>query len=82
MSLISAKFLARMWKKETPSGTIDGVNTSFSLSLTPIENDSVDLFLDGLLMTESVDYTLSGTSITMITVPQIGQSLIAKYINR
>lgn len=82
MSLIDARFLARMWKKETPSGTVNGVNTAFTLSETPIENDSVDIYLDGLLQTEGVNYTLSATSITMITVPQLGQELLAKYIQR
>lgn len=82
MSLIQAKDLARFWLKETPSGTIDGANTSFTLSQTPVENDAVELTLDGLDLEPGVDYTISGTSITMTDPPVVGQILRASYIQK
>lgn len=82
MSGLDAKFLKRFWVDETPSGTINGSNTAFTLAQTPLENDSVELYQDGLKLTYTTDYTISGTSITMVTAPVVGQSLRANYIRR
>lgn len=61
---------------QAPSGAIDGSNTTFTLSNAPVL-----LFLDlnGLQMTPGVDYSLTGTTITMTTIPQTGDSLFASY---
>jgi hypothetical protein len=80
MSRLDAKFLKDFWVKETPSGTINGSNTAFTLAQTPQENEAVQLFLDGLYLIEGTDYTLSGTSITMTTAPVLGQVLKAQYV--
>jgi hypothetical protein len=80
MSRLSAKFLKKFWVDETPSGTINGSNTAFTLAQTPLENDSVELYQDGLKLTYTTDYTISGTSITMVTAPVVGQILRANYI--
>lgn len=63
---------------ETPTGTIDGVNVTFTLSVAPTE---LILTLNGLTMTEGIDYTYTGYTITMITVPLTGDTLRA-YIYR
>ena len=67
--------------QEIPTGTIDGSNTTFTLVFTPISNALVSLHLDGLLLLQGIglDYTISGSTITMITVPQLGQVLYAIY---
>jgi len=45
---------------ETPSGTVDGVNTSFTLLHTPIKAGSVSLLVDGTTtITDNGDGTLS-----------------------
>ena len=80
MSRLDAIALKDFWVDETPSGTINGSNTAFTLSQTPNENESVNLYLDGLKLTAGVDYTLSGSSITMTTAPAIAQLLRANYI--
>lgn len=66
---------------ETPSGTVNGSNTSFTLSATPVAAGTVELSLDGILLEQGggADYTLSSTTITMATAPALGQSIRAVY---
>lgn len=54
---------------EIPDGVINGSNPTFTLSNVPAL-----LFLDlnGIQMTEGVDYSIVGTTITMTTIPQGG----------
>lgn len=61
---------------ETPSGTVNGSNVSFSLSVTPASTTTATLYLDGILDT---DYSISGTTITMTTAPALGQSIKIVY---
>ena len=49
---------------ETPAGTLNGSNTSFSLSKVPLSGLSV--FRNGLLQSVGVDYTISGSSISFL----------------
>lgn len=65
---------------ETPSGTINGSNTAFSLAYTPVSG-SVHLHLNGVLLEAggSNDYTISGVNITMLTAPESGSKLRASY---
>jgi hypothetical protein len=65
--------------QENPSGTVNGSNTSFSLVNTPISNGSASIFLDGLILRQGTDYTISANTITMTTAPSVGQSLYAVY---
>ncbi len=66
---------------ETPSGTINGTNATFSLANTPSPATSLQLYLNGLLMSQSVDYTISGNTISFLTasIPQTGDLLRAAY---
>ena len=82
MSRLDAQALKKFWTDETPSGTINGSNTAFTLSQTPLENETVNLYRDGLKLTEGSDYSLSGSSITMTTAPSVGQTLRANYIRK
>jgi hypothetical protein len=64
---------------EFPSGTEDGTNLIFNLAHTPIVG-SVDLWLNGLKMSLSVDYNISGATITFTnTIPQSGDIMNADY---
>jgi hypothetical protein len=67
--------------QETVGGTINGVNTAFTLANTPISTASVHLYCNGILMRSgaSNDYTISGSSITMLTAPISGDFLCATY---
>lgn len=59
------------WESETPTGTVDDVNDTFTLSQTPVAN-SLHLYLNGVLQRPGVEYGLSGTTITMSDPPQTG----------
>jgi hypothetical protein len=67
---------------ETPSGTIGGGNTAFTLAHSPAGTGAdLMLFLNGLLQQQggSNDYTISGTAITFNVAPESGSSLLATY---
>lgn len=65
---------------ETPSGSINGSNTAFTLANTPTAG-TVRLILNGLeLLAGSNDYSISGTSITMTTAPLTGEWMRAHYM--
>lgn len=80
MARVTEKFLAETVAQETPSGLINSSNTSFTLASTPESNSAVALYLDGILLTQGTDYTISGTSITMTTAPATAQTLLAQYL--
>ena len=64
---------------ETPAGTIDGVNTAFTLSNAP-SSGSLAAYLNGMRQQAGgVDYTLSGAVVTFVTAPGSGSVLIADY---
>lgn len=66
---------------ETPSGTVNGTNPTFTLTNTPSPSGSLKLFLDGVLLTQTTHYAISGTTITFVTafIPRTGQTLFASY---
>ena len=66
---------------DIPTGVVDGVNRTFTLALTPAPVDSLRLFLNGLLQVRSVDYTLTGNGIFLLTPrpPAPGSVLLAWY---
>jgi hypothetical protein len=63
---------------ETPSGTINGTNAAFTLANTP---QWLQLVLNGVMLEAGSgnDYTLSGTALTMLLIPQLGDKLRAYY---
>jgi hypothetical protein len=66
---------------EVPTGSINGVNTVFSLANAPSPISSLDLYLNGLLMRQGDDYTLSNNIVTFVTAstPQSGDTLLTSY---
>lgn len=66
-------------QQEAPSGTINGINVTFTLSGTPVANASLVLYQDGVTQYQGTDYTVSGTTITMAVAPEVGQTLWATY---
>ena len=65
---------------ETPGGSTNGSNVTFTLASAPNPAGSLRLYLNGLLLDPGADYTLTGSSITIIsTPPQSGDSLAAYY---
>jgi hypothetical protein len=67
--------------QETPSGAINGVNTTFTLSQNPSPSTSLDAYRNGVLQTPGVDYTLSGNVITFLSgfIPQTSDVLLCSY---
>ena len=66
---------------ETPTGTIDGSNKTFTLAHTPNPSNYVDLFLNGQkLAPGGTDYTISGATLTLVTAPPAGSVILADYI--
>lgn len=64
-----------------PSGTINGTNLVFGLAATPVAS-SLKLFKNGFLLVNTVDYTLSGSTITfsnLVSTPTVGDSLVAYF---
>jgi hypothetical protein len=59
---------------ETPGGTINGSNVTFTLAHSPNPALSLQLNLSGLTQAQGVglDYTLSGSTITFATAPSMG----------
>ena len=65
---------------ETPSGTINDVNVTFTLANAPSPAASLRLFLNGAYQTPGgEDYTLSGATITFVNAPLTGSVLRAFY---
>lgn len=66
--------------RETPSGTINSSNTSFTLANTPVSGTEM-IFQNGLLLVAggAKDYTISTNTLTFITAPATGDNLFATY---
>lgn len=78
---LNANLIKRAWVDETPSGTVDGSNVTFTLSQTPFDSgDAVQVFLNGLKQDRTADWSISGTTITFVTAPALGQSVRVNYI--
>lgn len=63
---------------ETPSGTMNSSNTTFTLSQTPTSG-TVKLYHNRTRLKLTDDYTISGATITLVSAPVSGDSLIADY---
>jgi len=65
--------------QEIPAGAINNANTIFTLSTAPLLPSAFSLYQDGLLLTPVTDYSLAGSTITMVVAPNFFQSLYAIY---
>lgn len=66
--------------RETPSGSVNGSNTAFTLANTPLSGTEM-VFLNGLLQEpSSQDYSISGTTITFVTAPVSGDRIRVTYL--
>lgn len=59
---------------ETPVGTIDGVNATFTVIHVPVY-----VVLNGLTYFQGDGYTLSGLTITMLVIPETGSTLRSAF---
>lgn len=67
--------------RETPSGSVNGSNTSYSLASTPVSGTE-QVFLNGLLQEPGSgnDYTISSATITMASAPATGDRIRVTYL--
>ena len=74
--LTASNFVA----KETPAGTVDGVNMTFTLANAPVAGTE-HLYWNGMLLESGAgnDYTISGNTITMLFAVQSGEKLRCSY---
>lgn len=63
---------------ETPSGTMNGVNTDFNTNLIPATG-SLKVFRNGQRLKVTEDYTLSGQTITFINPPESDEIILVDY---
>lgn len=63
----------------TPTGTINGVNTDFTLNHTPSPATSLKLYRGGQLQSLTEDFTLSGNTITFLIAPVAGEILKVEH---
>ena len=63
---------------ETPAGTLNGTNVTFTLGFTPATG-SLFLFLNGVEQVLTTDYTRSGTTITYTVAPDASDLMVAQY---
>lgn len=80
MARVSNKFQFDDFAQAVPTGAVNGSNASFTLPSSPESPAAVILFLDGIMIRQTTDYTISGTAITMVAAPAAGQDLAAFYI--
>jgi hypothetical protein len=66
---------------EVPSGTINGTNLVFSLSIAPNPSTSLILYVGGLVQRQGIDYTLSSNIITFTSgaQPHTSGNIFAVY---
>ncbi len=67
------------WYHETPVGTIDGSNVTFTLTAAPNPTTSLEVTLNGQEMSVTEDYTLSTDTITMLIAPPTGSLIKSDY---
>lgn len=64
--------------KEVPTGSINGVNTTFTLAHTPTAG-SEHVYRNGVLQEWGDDYTIIGAVLTFATAPDSGDKLSVTY---
>jgi hypothetical protein len=66
---------------EAPAGAVDGSNATFTLAAAPSPVNSLNLYRNGVLLKQGLDYTAFGNAISFYlgAIPQSGDTLAASY---
>lgn len=64
---------------EVPTGTVNSVNTVFTLAQAPANTDGVIVLLNGITQYNGTDYNVSGATITFVEAPTTGSTIFAYY---
>ena len=72
---------ADMVFNEVPAGTVNGVNTLFTLAAAALDDSHIRLYVDGVRQKESDDYTIAAASAITFSSnpPETGQNLLVDY---
>jgi Avian adenovirus fibre, N-terminal len=72
--------LANIVTRETPTGLVNGANTTYTLANTPIAGTE-EIYLNGILQEPGAgnDYTIATSTVTMLAAPQTGDRLRITY---
>jgi len=62
-----------------PTGAINDVNNVFTLASEPSPATSLFVSLNGQVLKETDDYSLSGTTLTLVSAPPTGSLLQVQY---
>ena len=77
--VLAANYVVR----ESPTGTIDGTNATFTLAATPLAGKE-EVYVNGILQNSGTgnDYTISGATITFLSgaIPQSGDVIRVTYL--
>lgn len=64
---------------ETPTGDLDSVDVTYTLANTPTTG-TVQVYKNGLRLTLTTDYSVSGSVITFVVAPDPGDVIVADYL--
>lgn len=64
---------------ETPTGTVNGVNTAFTIKDVPNPVSSLKVYVNGQRMRVTTDYTFAGVTITFVTAPPTSSIILVDY---
>lgn len=79
--LILQNLQAGSYQNVTPTGAVNGANTTFTLPVAPSPAASLKFFINGQLMAAAgEDYTLTADSIAVVTAPPTGSILRAWFL--
>lgn len=73
------KYQIENFEQAVPTGTINGTNVTFTLPSEPVEPKAAILWVNAVPKVYGTHWSLSGVTITMVTAPQVGQSLFVWY---
>ncbi len=77
-NIVSAMEDGVFWYEETPVGSVNGSNKTFTLSASPNPQSSLELEINGqtVILGASNDYTLSADTITTTIAYPTGQAIL------
>ena len=76
--IMTRREMGKLFKRETPSGVIDGSNKDFTLSKKPF-GEFLILVLNDRPQTRTLDYTISGNIISYVSAPRTGSRHEAQF---
>lgn len=69
-----------LFEQETPTGAVNGVNQEFVVTFTPVSANAVFVYVDGLLVKNSLyAVNLGLKKVTFTTAPSPGQDVYITY---